>query len=46
MAISPVCDFCGSELKEFGGLLFSPPNKEGLVKKYHLCNMCYENKAK
>jgi hypothetical protein len=26
MAIKPKCDKCGKELKEFGGILFSPPN--------------------
>ncbi len=42
MAITPNCDNCGEELKEFGGLLFSPPNKENKVEKFHLCVNCYE----
>ncbi len=42
MAIKPVCDFCKKELIAFGGLLFSPPNKQSVVKKYHLCAACYK----
>jgi hypothetical protein len=42
MAIKPHCDKCKKELKEFGALLFSPPNKEGTVKKFHLCQDCYK----
>ena len=43
MAITPFCDFCKQELEEFGGILLSPPNEEGMVKKDHLCKSCYEN---
>jgi len=42
MVIKPVCDKCGSELKEFGGILFSPPNNSGFTRKWHLCKNCYE----
>jgi len=28
MAIKPKCDKCGDELKEFGAILLSPPNKK------------------
>ena len=42
MAIRPICDFCKKELVDFGGLLFSPPNKENSVKKYHVCKDCYD----
>ena len=42
MAIEPVCDKCKSRLDDFGGLLFSPPDDEGKVKKWHLCRKCYE----
>jgi hypothetical protein len=42
MAIKPYCDKCKKELKEFGALLFSPPNKKGTVKKFHLCDGCYK----
>jgi hypothetical protein len=45
MAIKPVCDYCGSELGEFGALLFSPPVEEGIVRKFHVCVKCY-NKIK
>lgn len=41
MAINPQCDRCKKELKEFGGLLFSPPNEKNEVKKNHLCVDCY-----
>jgi len=41
MAIKPVCDKCKKELKEFGGILFSPPNEKGYVKKWHICKECY-----
>lgn len=46
MAIKPVCNRCGNELKEFGGILFSPPNNSELVKKWHLCRSCYEELIK
>ena len=42
MAITPQCDRCKKELKEFGGLLFSPPDEKKEVKKFHLCKSCYE----
>lgn len=42
MAIQPKCDVCESELKEFGSILLSPPNTENMVKKYHLCVLCYQ----
>lgn len=42
MAIRPVCDFCKKELKEFGALLFSPPDSHSKVKKFHLCKECYK----
>lgn len=41
MAIIPNCDRCGEELSKFGGILLSPPNEKGLVKKFHLCDKCY-----
>lgn len=42
MAIGPVCDKCKQELKDFGGLLFSPPDDKGMVRKLHLCQACYK----
>jgi len=45
MAIKPKCDKCKKELKEFGGILLSPPDKKGLVKKFHLCQACYKGVA-
>jgi len=41
MAIKPKCDKCKKELKVFGALLFSPPNKKSVVKKFHVCVPCY-----
>lgn len=41
MTIAPVCDRCGSELSDFGALLFSPP-EEGKARKFHLCKKCYK----
>ena len=39
--ISPNCDYCKSELEDFGAILLSPPN--GLiVNKFHICKDCYE----
>ncbi|MFH0928799.1 MAG: hypothetical protein V1818_00395 [Candidatus Aenigmatarchaeota archaeon] len=42
MAIKPICDKCGDELKEFGGILLSPPDDD-MVKKWHLCKSCCES---
>ena len=42
MAIKPKCDFCGKELKRFGALLFGPPNKKSVTKKFHVCTACYK----
>lgn len=41
MSITPVCARCGKELTAFGGLLFSPPDKNDNVRKTHLCKDCY-----
>ena len=46
MAIKPVCDKCKKELNDFGAILFSPPNKENLAKKFHICKDCYEELKK
>lgn len=42
MAIKPKCDKCKEELKDFGGILLSPPDKKNMVEKFHLCKTCYE----
>ncbi|MFA6269556.1 MAG: hypothetical protein WCW13_04780 [archaeon] len=42
MSINPICDKCKKELKDFGGILFSPPNEEGVVRKWHICKECYK----
>ena len=41
-----MCDKCGSELKDFGGILLSPPDKESKVKKFHVCAECYRELEK
>ncbi len=49
MSIQPICDFCHKELDDFGGLIFSPPEKghdenqgaEQNVQKLHVCKTCY-----
>ena len=41
MTIKPICDICKKELTEFGAILLSPPDNDGHVKKYHICNECY-----
>ena len=46
MAISPKCDKCGEELTEFGGILLSPPDGQGMVRKWHLCRGCYAGMVK
>jgi len=43
MALKPKCDKCGKELKEFGAILLSPPNKKSQVTKFHLCKGCFKN---
>lgn len=39
--IAPLCDFCSDELTEFGAILLSPPDPQGLVRKFHVCVTCY-----
>lgn len=46
MAINPMCDMCGQELTEFGAILFSPPDAQSSVKKYHICKHCYNDLLK
>lgn len=41
MAIKPSCDCCLYELSTFGGILLSPPDAAGFVKKLHFCAECY-----
>lgn len=40
--INPRCDMCFKELNDYGGLVFSPPDKKGMVKKKHICQVCYD----
>lgn len=46
MAIKPTCDVCKKELKDFGGILLSPPDSRSKVKKFHLCKNCYQEIVK
>ena len=41
MAIKPKCDQCGQELTDYGAILLSPPDGQGMVKKFHICKSCY-----
>ncbi len=45
MAIKPKCDKCKEELKDFGAILLSPPNKKSDVRKFHICKDCYKGIA-
>ncbi len=40
--IKPIYDKCKRELGDFGGILLSPPDREGMVRKFHLCKECYD----
>lgn len=42
MAITPICDICKQELKDYGAILLGPPDTHGRTRKYHLCQTCYE----
>lgn len=42
MAIAPKSDKCGKELTSFGAILLSPPDEHSMVKKFHICQQCYE----
>jgi hypothetical protein len=42
MSIKPKCNLCKKELKEFGGILLSPPDAKSKVIKYHICVNCYK----
>lgn len=46
MAIKPKCEKCKKELKDFGTVLLSPPDKNNSVKKFHLCAQCYKDLTK
>ncbi len=46
MSISPKCDKCQKELKDFGAIVLSPPDSNSAVIKYHLCKNCYKEIAK
>ena len=37
------CIICRNNLKELGALIFSPPDKEGMVKKHHVCKSCFKD---
>jgi hypothetical protein len=37
------CDRCAKKLKRPGGLVLSPPDKNNLVEKLHLCIRCFQD---
>ncbi|MCK5020919.1 MAG: hypothetical protein KAS32_28130 [Candidatus Peribacteraceae bacterium] len=41
--INPTCDICSIDLSEFGAIILSPPDKSGMVRKFHICIVCYDN---
>jgi len=43
MAISPICNICGKELKKFGGLIFTPPDKKTLSKNIIFAEIVLRN---
>ncbi|MEA3515092.1 MAG: hypothetical protein U9R34_06435 [Nanoarchaeota archaeon] len=43
MAINPICDKCKKELLDFGAILLSPPDENDKVRKFHLCQSCYQD---
>lgn len=43
MSIKINCRLCNRGLKELGGLIFSPPDEEGRVYKYHICKKCFKS---
>ena len=36
------CDFCHKELTELGAILLSPPDKNSMVRKKHMCKNCFD----
>ena len=38
----PNCIICKQEQDSYGAILFSPPTKQGLVLKTHICESCYD----
>ena len=46
MGIYPKCDLCKIELEDYGALLFSPPDGEGMTLKNHICKGCYDKLKK
>ena len=41
MAIKPICDICGDELMDYGANMYSPPTREGILIKEHICKKCW-----
>ena len=50
--IAPLCDKCGSELNDFGAIIFSPPiviqnvkdnQTRNVTEKFHICLDCWKN---
>jgi hypothetical protein len=42
MAISVFCSKCSEELEEPGALVFSPPQSDVVVNKFHVCKKCFK----
>jgi len=37
------CEICKNILEEPGAILLSPSDKEGMVKKTHICTYCHDS---
>ena len=38
------CDICNSKLDVLGAVLISPPSRNNMVRKFHICSTCYYQK--
>lgn len=36
------CNLCFDQLDEPGALIFGPPDPDSVVKKWHICALCYD----
>jgi len=38
------CNICKALLDNLGALIFSPPARNNVVRKFHICSTCYYQK--
>ena len=41
-----ICDKCLEILRDYGALVFSPPDDDGKTDKLHICKSCWEKLEK